>query len=118
MYAALSNGALRLVDTITLRFGGMLDIYYNNKWRTVCDDSWSSSAASVACRQLGFVDVSVSFRSDFGTSSQNIWLNDVACNGSESRLIDCSHAGIGFDNCNRSEEVGVHCIAGELGGFL
>ena len=53
-----------------------------------------------------------------GTSSQHIWLYDVECNGSESRLIDCSHASIGFDNCDHSEDVGITCIYGEMGDSI
>ena len=79
---------------------------------------WGSSDATVACRQMGFVGVSDSDSSLFGSgaSSQRIWLDDVACSGSESRLIDCSHAGIGNENCVHSEDVGIVCsnINGQL----
>ena len=101
MHAAVSNGALRLVDSESTQFGGRLEVYYNNEWGTVCDDGWGSSDAIVACTQMGFVSVSDSDSSlfGFGASSQRIWLDDVACSGSESRLIDCDHAGVGFHNC-------------------
>ena len=113
---ALSNGALRLVNTGSTQFGGRLEVYYN-KWGTVCDDGWGSSDATVACRQMGFVGVSDSdsSRFGFGASSQRIWLDDVSCNGSEPQLIDCSHAGIGFHNCFHSKDVGIVCTNGELG---
>ena len=117
MHAALSNGALRLVSTRKTQFGGRLEVYYNNKWGTVCDDGWGSSDATVACRQMGFVGVSDSDSSRFGyrASSQSIWLDDVVCSGSELRLDNCSHAGIGFHNCDHSEDVGIICRGSELG---
>ena len=116
----LSNGALRLVNTGRSQFGGRLEVYYNNEWGTVCGDSWDYSDGTVACRQMGFVGVSDSSRFGFGVSSQRIWLDNVACNGSESRLIDCSHAGIGqrYHYCDHSNDVGIICIKGELTGFL
>ena len=107
------------MDTGSTQFGGRLEIYFsiNSEWGTVCDDSWSSSDATVACKQMGFVGVSVSDSSRFGSgaSTQNILLDDVACRGSESRLIDCSYDGNTAD-CFHSEDVGIVCIHGELEG--
>ena len=117
VHAALSNGALRLVNRGSTEFGGRLEFYYNNQWGIVCNDRWDLSDATVACRQMGFVDVTDRYRYGFGSgaSSQSIWLDDVECNGSESRLIDCSHAGIGIENCDHYDSVGIVCTNGELG---
>ena len=116
-FTVLSNGALRLVNTGSTQFGGRLEVYYNSKWGTVCNDGWDLPDATVACRQMGFGGVSDSDSSRFhdGMSSQSRWLNEMACSGLESRLIDCSHAGIESNNCSHSEDVGVVCTTGELG---
>jgi len=33
---------------------GRVEICNSNAWGTVCDDSWGTVDAQVACRQLGF----------------------------------------------------------------
>ena len=51
-------GSLRLITGFTTssvgNSGGRLEIYINREWGTVCDGSFGSSEAEVACRQLGY----------------------------------------------------------------
>ena len=49
---------------------------------------------------------------DVVDGSGQIVLDDVGCNGVESRLVDCSHRGLGNSNCAHSEDVGVSCLEG------
>ena len=42
-------------------------------------------------------------------SSEDIFLDDIVCNGSESSLLECSHNNIGVHNCDHSEDAGVRC---------
>ena len=55
----------------------------------------------MACRYSLAVDVA--------SWSTQIWLDDVSCNGYESRLALCSHRGYGINNCDHSEDVALEC---------
>ena len=48
----------------------------------------------------------------FGSGVGIIHLDDVQCDGSELRLADCSHLGVGVHNCHPSEDAGVICSPG------
>ena len=40
-----------------------------------------------------------------------IWLDQVACTGTERRLIDCPANPIGLHDCMNAEDAGVRCIS-------
>ena len=45
----------------------------------------------------------------FGSGTGQIWLDNVGCTGSESRLNFCTNNGIGSHNCFHSEDVAIYC---------
>ena len=56
IHAGCVHGDIRLAGTGTSSNRGRVEVCLNNRWGTVCDDSWSSNDARVTCRQLGYSD--------------------------------------------------------------
>jgi len=83
-----------------------LEIYHAGQWGTVCNKSFGSAEAMVACRQLGFGNGSVVPASP---GRGRIWLDQLACTGSESSLSACSHGGWGSHGCAHADDVGLQC---------
>ena len=87
---------------------GRVEICNNNLWGTVCDDFWGTQDAQVACRQLGLTGGRAIF-TGFTDGTGQIWLDNVNCAGTETRLIACPANALGVHNCVHSEDAGVDC---------
>ena len=55
--------------------------------------------------QVGAVALTSGFTNGVG----QIWLDDVHCRGTETRLIDCLASPLGSHNCEHIEDAGVRC---------
>uniref|UniRef100_A0A8C1SPZ0 Macrophage receptor MARCO-like n=2 Tax=Cyprinus carpio TaxID=7962 RepID=A0A8C1SPZ0_CYPCA len=86
---------------------GRVEVFHENVWGTVCDDSFDTVDGLVVCKMLGFQRATQVFTAGAGTG--RIWLDEMRCTGNERSIFDCPHAGMGVNNCNHSEDVGVSC---------
>ena len=89
---------------------GRVEVFYDGEWGTVCDDGFNDTDADVVCRELGYPGATrYSCCAAYGQGNGPIWLNEVACNGTEASLHNCSHNGYGIHNCVHGDDVGVVC---------
>ncbi|XP_035030082.1 macrophage receptor MARCO [Hippoglossus stenolepis] len=90
------------------RSRGRVEVRNNGLWGTVCDDSFDTEDGRVICKMLGFQSAISTYTASPG--SGKIWLDELRCLGTESDIFDCPHSGIGVNNCQHSEDAGVHCL--------
>ena len=94
---------------------GRVEIFHNDQWGTICDHGWDMNDANVVCRQLGFPKATHAYTgATHGQGTGPIWMDDVACSGSESHIANCSHRGWGSHDCSHSEDSSVKCASVRL----
>ncbi len=93
---------------------GRLQVFYSGSWGEVCDDFWFTSPHNkynpdIACQQMGYKG-GVSLGYDvYPAPTDTFILDDVRCNGTETRLANCPRADWGVENCWAPEAVALRC---------
>lgn len=89
---------------------GRVEVFHDDEWGTICSDLWDNDDAKVICRQLGFGHSGSGLVStSFGPGVGRIWLDEVDCRGSESKISDCGSRGWGVHDCSHEHDAGVIC---------
>jgi len=120
----LACGDVRLAGG-TMESEGVLQVYHDGKWGTVCDDLFTKVAGDVVCRELGFGSAMFIGHTNSLPAPQfpilrpgdaviksdtPIWMDDVTCGQSQELSIkDCSFAGWGVTNCRHVEDIVIRC---------
>ena len=88
---------------------GILEVYYNGRWGTVCNTGWDDNNSNVVCMQMGY-QASKSTE-EFGPGTGKILLDNVICPKNVTTLANCGHYGIGITlSCDHSKDVGIKCF--------
>ncbi|KAI6661817.1 Phosphatidylinositol phosphatase PTPRQ-like isoform X2 [Oopsacas minuta] len=101
-----ADGTLRLYDGSTEN-EGILEIFHDNRWGSICDHSWDSRDSKVACKQMGFPGYNTYYTSWRITNIY--WLDHIRCSGNEASIADCSHYGWRDGHCSSNEGVYLKC---------
>nr|XP_023677047.1 antigen WC1.1-like [Paramormyrops kingsleyae] len=87
---------------------GWVEVYYNQTWQKVHQESWSSMDASVVCRQLGCGSATNIYRSYLSrTGDSDKCVTGFHCSGTESHLGKCRPPHV--LNCRPSDQVSMVC---------
>lgn len=111
VYSECETGLLRLGGS-ERNNEGRVQICVENKWGTVCDDSWHITSSILTCGLLEMFGGERISASNFGIADDlPIFLDDVKCKGSESNLLSCNQ--LPFDmshDCTHQEDVALRCL--------
>ena len=108
------NSALVRLSNGSDYLEGVLEIFHDGVWGTVCDDGWDAKETSVVCRELGLgkADTTASLGHILKQPREaqgKLWLDDVFCTGSEKTLHECRHSPWGKTNCRHDEDAVLRC---------
>ena len=90
---------------------GIVEVYYNGRWGSVCYYGWDEYDTNIVCKQLGFKSAELTY---FGTRPKaDLLLENIICSKNDIILSNCGHYGVGIkmkcDQHSYSRVVAVKC---------
>ncbi|KAI8771509.1 low-density lipoprotein receptor-related protein 4 [Biomphalaria glabrata] len=92
-------------------YEGTVEVFFNGRWGSICDDNWTNNDAQVVCNMLGYQgNGAQAFGGGYYYPGQNvIWLTNVTCGGTEPSLYQCQHGQWGVTQCLHNQDAGIAC---------
>ena len=92
---------------------GIVQVQHEGKWGYICPSNWLTVNSFVLCGQLGFP--STEQQESYSAPLQDVadpvyWLDQVTCEGWESSIVSCDHAGWVTHHCERREALKIKCL--------
>ncbi len=95
------------------QYEGIVEVFHNGAWGTICNTQWTLNDALVACRTAGFSSAvrAVTDGSYYGAGQGSVYLNNVQCTGEETTLFNCLYSSWGNvpSSCDHSNDAAVVC---------
>ncbi|KAH9508829.1 hypothetical protein Btru_050159 [Bulinus truncatus] len=92
-------------------YEGTVEVFFNGRWGSICDDHWTNNDAQVVCIMLGYQGNGAQAIGGgaFVPGQNSIWLTNVTCTGSEPSLYQCQHDQWGVTQCLHNQDAGITC---------
>ncbi|XP_070585596.1 soluble scavenger receptor cysteine-rich domain-containing protein SSC5D isoform X2 [Erythrolamprus reginae] len=89
---------------------GRVELLFNQRWGTICDNGWDLADANVVCREVGCGSaLAAAGAAKFGQGTGPIWMDQVNCTGEEDSLRKCPPKSMKEHSCSHSKDAGVEC---------
>ncbi|KAK3098541.1 hypothetical protein FSP39_020457 [Pinctada imbricata] len=86
---------------------GLVEVYQDRFWTTLCSTEFDKNDADVVCRQLGYPKSKVLLPGIFGRPYHALYTTSIRCHGNETSLLDCPHV---IGSCRSYDYATIICI--------
>ena len=95
---------------------GVVQVEHEGKWGYICPSKWTHINSYVLCGQLGYPSAVklTSYALNIQDAKPVYWLKQVTCQGWESSIVSCDHAGWDPHECEAGGVLKIKCVRREI----